>query len=79
MMDGYGYGFGGLVMVLFWIFVVALVVWLVLTLARSQNQPGSTGPSTNSALRILQERLARGEIDAEEYRLRRAVLDEGTR
>ena len=79
MMNGYAYGFGGLVMVLFWVFVVALIVWLVLTLARAQNQPGSTGTSTNSALRILQERLARGEIDVEEYRLRRTALDEGAR
>ena len=79
MMNGYPYGFGGVVMVLFWVFVVALIVWLVLTLARSQGQPGSTSTSTQRALRILQERLARGEIDVEEYRLRRAALDEGTR
>lgn len=79
MMNGYGYGFGGVVMVLFWVFVVALIVWLVLTLARSQSQPGLTSSPTNGALRILQERLARGEIDVEEYRLRRAALEGGTR
>ena len=79
MMNGYGYGFGGVMMVLVWVFVVALIVWLVLTLARSQSQPGSTSSPTNGALRILQERLARGEIDVEEYRLRRAALEGGAR
>ena len=71
MMYGYSFGLGGLFMVLFWVFVIALVVWLVLTLGRSQirGSDGSTG-----ALRILEERLARGEIDAEEFRLRRAAI-----
>jgi putative membrane protein len=71
MMYGYSFGLGGLVMLLFWVFVVALVVWLVLTLSRSQVR-GSDGQS--SALRILEERLARGEIDGEEFRIRRAAI-----
>jgi putative membrane protein len=71
MMYGCGFGLGGLVMVLFWVFVVALVVWLVLTLSRSQGR-GNDGPV--GALRILEERLARGEIDAEEFRVRRAAI-----
>jgi putative membrane protein len=74
MMNGYGFGFGGLFMVLFWIFVIAGIVWLVLTLAR--RQPTS---EDRSARRILEERLARGEIDAEEFRVRRAAIEEGTR
>lgn len=73
MMYGYGFGLGGLVMVLFWVFVTALVVWLVLTLSRSQVR-GNDGQS--SGLRILEERLARGEIDAEEFRVRRAAIAE---
>ena len=75
MMNGYWYGFGGLFMVLFWVFVIAAVVWLVLTLAR----PRSTGGSESSATRILEERLARGEIDAEEFRVRRAAIAESVR
>jgi putative membrane protein len=71
MMYGYSFGLGGLVMLLFWVFVVALVVWFVLTLSRSQVH-GSDGQS--SALRILEERLARGEIDGEEFRIRRAAI-----
>ena len=73
MMYGYSFGLGGLFMVLFWVFVIALVVWLVLTLGRSQIR-GNDGPS--GALRILEERLARGEIDAEEFRVRRAAIAE---
>jgi putative membrane protein len=73
MMYGYSFGMGGLVMVLFWVFVIALVVWLVLTLSRSQNR---SGDGQSSALRILDERLARGEIDAEEFRVRRAAISE---
>lgn len=73
MMDGYWFGFGGLVMLLFWVFLIAGIVWLVLTLGRSQAR---TGEGTGSARRILEERLARGEIDVEEFRSRRAALEE---
>jgi len=75
MMDGYWFGFGGLLMLLFWVFVIAGIVWLVLALSRSQLPRGGE----SSALRILEERLARGEIDAEEFRARRAVLEETKR
>lgn len=75
MMNGYGYGFGGLFMVLFCVFVIAAVVWLVLTLAR----PRMTSGGESNAKRILEERLARGEIDAEEFRVRRAAIEEATR
>lgn len=76
MMDGYGFGLGGLMMMLFWIFAIAGIVWLVLTISRSQS-PRVGGES--NALRILEERLARGEIDAEEFRIRRAAISEATR
>ena len=80
MMNGFAFGFGGVFMmlfwVLFWVFVVAGIVWLALTLSRSQ--AGSDG-GASSARRILEERLARGEIDAEEFRLRRAAIEEAAR
>jgi putative membrane protein len=72
MMDGYWFGFGGLLMPLFWVFVIAGIVWLVLAIGRSQLPLGGE----SSALRILEEQLARGDIDAEEFRTRRAVLQE---
>lgn len=71
MMYGNSFGLGGLLMMLLSVFVIALVVWLVLTLSGSQVR-GNGGP--RSALRILEERLARGEIDAEEFRIRRAAI-----
>ena len=79
MMGGYPYGFAGLMMLVFWVFVIAVVVWLVLTVTRSQHQSSAGDPGAGSGLRILQERLARGEIDVDEYRLRRTALEEGKR
>ncbi len=74
MMYGYPFGMGGLVMLLFWVFVIALIVWLVLALSGRQIR-GDDGHS--SAMRILEERLARGEIDAEEFRVRRTAIADG--
>ena len=69
-----GYWLGSVLMLLFWVFVIAGIVWLVLTLSRSQARNGEEGSSL-TARRILEERLARGEIDPEEFRLRRSALD----
>jgi putative membrane protein len=71
MMYGYSFGFGGIFMMLFWVFIIALVVWLVLTLSRSQVRADD---GQRSGLRILEERLARGEIDAEEFWGRRVAI-----
>lgn len=75
-MMGYGSGFGWILMLLFWVFVVAGMIWLALTLAG----PESRRPSgSDAALRILEERVARGEIDLEEFKSRRAALEETRR
>ena len=74
-MMGYGFGFGGILMLAFWVFVIAGIVWLVLTLSRSQGWQAPSGDTRSSALRILEERLARGEIDAEDFKTRRALID----
>ncbi len=71
MMYGYSFGYAGILMMLFWVFVIAGIVWLVLAAARPQ-----AGVRDDGALRILEERLARGEIDAEEFRTRRAAIAE---
>lgn len=62
------------VMVLFW----GIVVWAVWYLVSSLLQgPERSGPPSD-AKRILDERLARGEIDAGEYeRLRDLIAEEG--
>lgn len=74
-MNGYWFGFGGLLMLFFWVFVIAGIVWAALTLSRQQHARGGE----SGALRILEERLARGEIDTEEFRTRRAAIEETKR
>lgn len=51
----------------FWLGLAAIVVFAIVRLGRRPDRHG--GAET-----ILDERLARGEIDAEEYRVRRALL-----
>lgn len=68
MMWGGGMGsFGWLVMVTWWVLVVAGIVWLVRSVA---GQPDSRG----SARRLLDERFAAGELSVEEYQQRRRTL-----
>lgn len=76
---GWGMGFGLLFMVLFWVFVIAGSVWLVLTLTRQREAGAGGQDAARSARAILEERLARGEIDVEEFRARKAALEEGRR
>ena len=71
---GWGMIFGPFIMIL----VVAAVVVVVVLLVRSLGGPSAGDfdrlPPTKSALEILKERYARGEIDKEEYEERRRVL-----
>lgn len=72
MGNGYGMGFGGIFMWLFWILVIIGVVWLVKLM-----MGGGEGdsPPPRSALEILKERYARGEIDREEFEQKRRDLE----
>lgn len=79
MMGWYGNGMGGggwavmiLVMAVFW----TLVVLAVIALFRGSRNTGATPTSAGrpDAMAILEERFARGEIDAGEYEARRAAL-----
>jgi putative membrane protein len=77
MMWGWGPGWwilGSLLTVVFWVAVIVLIVTLVR--GHSASEP-STGRSMTPALRILEERYARGEISREEFMERRAVLAGG--
>jgi len=56
--------------VLFWAVVLVAAVWLVLWAIRVA--PRRVRPDT--ALQILDERFARGEIDQQEYQARKAEL-----
>lgn len=64
---GWGMGLGSL------LFVALIVVGIVLVLR--QPPPGEPRGGGTSARQILDERFARGEIDQEEYRRRRATLE----
>jgi putative membrane protein len=59
----------GLGTLAFWIAVIAVIVILVPAAARSPQGVGG-----RSALRVLEERYARGEISRDEFLDRRAVL-----
>ena len=72
-----------LVSIAFLVLLVLLVVlairWLLRSLSSSSaagpSSPGAPGTATNdSALAVLRERFARGEIDAEEFEQRRRTL-----
>jgi putative membrane protein len=73
---GWGMWFLGPVMML--LFIAAAVV-LVVLLVRWLGGDGSAAPSAprgKAPLDILQERFARGEIDAKEFEARRKLLEE---
>jgi len=71
MMWNGGHGlWGGLMMLLFWGLVIGLVV-----LAVRGFSGRSDAPRGNSALDVLKERYARGEIDEEEYERRKERLE----
>ena len=76
--DDFGYGHmwrgghgmigGGLMMLVFWGVIIALIVVAVRWFADKDKASGS------SALSILEERFARGEIDEDEFKRRKAAL-----
>lgn len=73
-MWGGGFGMmagGGAVMLLFWIAIIVLVVLAVRWLSENRGKGGQASP-----LGILQERLARGEIDPDEYQTRKSALEQ---
>ena len=68
MGSGFGFGIPGLGMVLFWGLIVLLVVGLV-RLFSSRN-----AAHDKSAREILDERLAKGDIDQAEYEQKKQML-----
>lgn len=62
---GWGMGFGGLFMIFFWALVI--VGFFVLIRWFADQSSWSKGGREKSALEILRERYARGEIQKEEY------------
>lgn len=68
-----GHGFGGGFMWLFWILLVAVIVW---ALKAKLFSDGKDEAGDKSPLEILQGRFARGEIDEEEFERKRKMLSQ---
>lgn len=64
--------FGGAFMWLFWILLIVVIVIIVKAITAS----GSEQPAPKSAMDILRERYARGEIDDEEFERKRRELEQ---
>lgn len=60
---GWGMGFGMIGMVLFWVLIIVGLIALVRWLSGSSSTPAAT----KTAMDLLSERYARGEIDRREF------------
>lgn len=71
-----GMGWGGMVgMLLFWVILIAGIVWAVSRLLPGRGAPSSSSASgQEKAEDILDRRYARGEIDLETYQAQRDAL-----
>ena len=72
---GFGMGFGGPIL---WILIIVAIALLVPWL-RGQgtgSRPSAGDDHPNRALKILEERYARGEIDRDEFEQRRRDLED---
>jgi len=71
-MWGGGYGmFGGLMMLVFWGVIIALIVFAVKWFT-----DGKTGNKQPDAVDTLRDRFAKGEIDEEEFQKRKKALED---
>lgn len=64
--NGHMFGFGGgIMMLVFWVAVIAVVVWIV-KYSKSKDSYMNT-KENNNALELLKERYVKGEISKEEF------------
>ena len=75
---GAGMGYGWIFMVVIWILLLGALVWFVTWLVMGQRARSAAGgvplPGQETPLEILDRRLAKGEIDVDEYQKVRAQL-----
>jgi len=70
---GWGMGFGMISVVLFWVLVILGIVILVKWISGSS--PGAGQTPAKTALDILKERYARGEIGREEFEQKKRDIE----
>jgi len=66
----YGYGFpwmGGIAMMIFWVLVVAGIVWAIIAVSRNAGQTGQTATRVETPVDVLRRRFAAGEINKEQF------------
>ena len=69
-------GFGFSWMVIFWFIVIGAGIWLLLNLfPKTTNTSSISNNTSESALAILKQRYARGELSKEEYETMRHNLE----
>lgn len=74
---GSGWFLGPIMMLLFLVLAVVVVMLVVRWLGGTEGgKTGSSRQTGSSALQILEERFARGEIDEDEFRKRKRALEE---
>lgn len=72
MMGGFGFGW---FMPIVWIVIIGLIVWAVIALTKRTSGTSIQDPNKHiSALEILKERYARGEIGKDEFEEKRKDL-----
>lgn len=70
----YGYGAHGMGMGWWWIIGIVVIVFIVWVVVKGLNQSSANKGIGKSALDILKERYARGEIDKQEFEERKRDL-----
>ena len=70
MMGWFG---GGIMMLVFWVLLIAFIVWIVREVI-GKNTHSHSGSSGSDALEILKERYAKGEIDKQEFEQKKKDL-----
>lgn len=74
--DGMGWGMVMMAaMILLGLLLIGGAVWLVRDLARRRDTPSAPDDESRGALDVLDRRFAAGEVDEQEYRERRSVLE----
>ena len=73
-MDGWGMGFGGIGMILFWVLIIVGIVVVTKWFAVGSSHNDQTREKT--AFDVLKERYARGEISREEFEQKKRDIDQ---